>query len=119
MSEPFDGWEDGDLDGDDRYDDPEELYDEDDLDDDDDLDEDDLEEDEEDFDEDAGPELIDAVAVSCPYCNAEVELVVDPVGGEHQEYVEDCEVCCQPWTVRVTIGRDGVESVELSTQDES
>ncbi len=65
-----------------------------------------------------GRELIDAVAVSCPYCNAEVELVVDPVGGENQEYVEDCEVCCQPWTVRVTIGRDGVDSVEVSTLDE-
>jgi hypothetical protein len=30
-----------------------------------------------------------------------VEISVDPGGGSTQEYVEDCEVCCNPWQVSV------------------
>lgn len=42
-----------------------------------------------------------AALVCCPYCGAQVEITLDPGGEEEQEYVEDCEVCCQPWSVRV------------------
>ncbi len=63
-------------------------------------------------------ELTQATLVWCPYCGVEVEFVVDPTGGPAQEYVEDCEVCCQPWTVRVTLDRDGQPSVEVATLDE-
>ncbi len=42
----------------------------------------------------------DTHVVTCPYCNEEVEIYVEPdVKGS---YVQDCEVCCNPWTVRVT-----------------
>lgn len=40
--------------------------------------------------------------VLCPYCAASVTMTLDPGGGPRQEYVEDCEVCCQPWAVTVT-----------------
>ena len=43
---------------------------------------------------------MDAI-VSCPYCGEEVEIGVDPGGGESQVYIEDCPVCCSPWMVRV------------------
>ena len=55
--------------------------------------------------------------VTCPYCGEDVEIFVEPdvVG----TLVQDCEVCCNPWLVRieqdgddryVTIGRaDGSE----------
>lgn len=43
--------------------------------------------------------------VSCPYCGEENEVSLDPGSGEAQEYVEDCQVCCQPW--RVTVEYDG------------
>lgn len=66
--------------------------------------------------EDAG--LAEATLVSCPYCAAPVELLIDPGGGPVQDYVEDCEVCCQPWSVRLTIAPDGAVSVALGTQDE-
>jgi hypothetical protein len=39
--------------------------------------------------------------VTCPYCSETVEISVDPGGGSTQEYVEDCEVCCNPWQVNV------------------
>ncbi len=54
---------------------------------------------------------------SCPYCGAEVEILLDPGGGTTQEYVEDCEVCCRPWQVRVTWSH-GSAVVELRTEDE-
>ena len=38
--------------------------------------------------------------VTCPYCGEEVEIVIEPdVSGS---FVQDCEVCCNPWTVRVS-----------------
>lgn len=54
---------------------------------------------------------------SCPYCGEEVEILVDAGGGDDQEYVEDCEVCCRPWTVRLRwFGSEPV--VELHTEDD-
>ena len=37
--------------------------------------------------------------VTCPYCGSEVELFVE--SDVHGSFVQDCEVCCNPWTVRV------------------
>ena len=39
--------------------------------------------------------------VICPYCGESVTIGVDPGGGSLQQYVEDCEVCCNPWNVTV------------------
>lgn len=55
----------------------------------------------------------------CPYCGERVELLVDPGGGPKQEYVEDCEVCCRPWRVKLRIGAGGGVEVELASLDES
>ena len=52
--------------------------------------------------------------VSCPYCGEAVEITLDPGGGTHQEYVEDCEVSCQPWRVSVQYGIDGGAEVDVS-----
>jgi hypothetical protein len=35
-------------------------------------------------------------AVECPYCGEPVDTWPDPGGGESQEYIEDCSVCCRP-----------------------
>jgi hypothetical protein len=43
--------------------------------------------------------------VTCPYCGEEIQIRIEPdVRGS---FVQDCEVCCNPWTVRVD--RDGDE----------
>ena len=55
-----------------------------------------------------------AAAVYCPYCNETVEISLDPSGGTSQEYVEDCEVCCQPWTVNVQYNEDGTAAVTVN-----
>ena len=41
------------------------------------------------------------ISSQCPHCGAPVSVLVDPGSGPVQEYVEDCEVCCRPWRVRV------------------
>jgi hypothetical protein len=42
----------------------------------------------------------ETVQVLCPYCGERVELFVDATL-PHQQYVEDCEVCCQPMLVAI------------------
>lgn len=42
----------------------------------------------------------------CVYCFEQNEIVVDPSGGMTQEYVEDCQVCCRPNHLRITIHAD-------------
>ena len=69
------------------------------------------------IDGDLDAELNDVVMLSCPYCGESSELFVDPGGGGTQEYVEDCEVCCQPWLVHVTFDGDGQPSVSVTTLD--
>jgi len=46
------------------------------------------------------------------------EIVIDPGGGSAQEYVEDCEVCCQPWSVSVQYREDGSAQVSVEPLDE-
>lgn len=59
-----------------------------------------------------------AVVVHCPYCGESVELLLDPGGGARQDYVEDCEVCCRPWRIRLTFQRDGSPVVDVATLDD-
>jgi hypothetical protein len=64
-------------------------------------------------------ELPDSVAqVHCPYCGEPSEVLLDPGGGPDQAYVEDCQVCCRPWSVRVR-WYGGEASVEVHTEDEA
>jgi len=60
----------------------------------------------------------DISEVICPYCGELVEIALDAGGGAHQEYVEDCHVCCRPWKVRVNYGRDGVANVTVEADDD-
>jgi hypothetical protein len=64
-----------------------------------------------------GSAAMDAV-VYCPYCNESVEITLDPGSGPTQEYVEDCGVCCQPWTVSVHYRADGGADVSVMALDQ-
>ena len=54
--------------------------------------------------------------VTCPYCGETTSISVDPGGGTFQQYVEDCEVCCNPWQVNVRF-TDGIPVVEANQLD--
>jgi hypothetical protein len=54
--------------------------------------------------------------VSCPYCGEAIEIYLEPdVGGQ---FVQDCEVCCNPWLVRVSRSGDD-RDVEVTRADGS
>ena len=54
--------------------------------------------------------------VTCPYCGEEVEVYVEPdVRGQ---FVQDCEVCCNPWLVRV-VRQDGDRYLDVRRGDGS
>ena len=54
--------------------------------------------------------------VLCPYCGEINEISLDPGSGHHQEYVEDCQVCCRPWRVEVTYLPDGTAEVSVEAE---
>lgn len=58
----------------------------------------------------------DEFAVTCPYCGEVLDIYIEPdVGGS---FVQDCEVCCNPW--RVTVERSGDERwVDVTRADGS
>jgi hypothetical protein len=53
----------------------------------------------------------DRAEVQCPYCFEWVEIAVDPQ--TRGLLVEDCQVCCNPWQVRVERDGEGKLSVEV------
>ena len=59
----------------------------------------------------------DTFLVECPYCGEEIEIYVEPdVRGS---FVQDCEVCCNPWLVRMVVdGEDRSASVQRADGSE-
>jgi len=56
----------------------------------------------------------DSFLVTCPYCGEEIELYLEPdVKGE---LVQDCEVCCNPWLIRVSTD-EGERNVQVGRAD--
>ncbi|MEL7145894.1 MAG: CPXCG motif-containing cysteine-rich protein [Bacteroidota bacterium] len=52
----------------------------------------------------------------CPYCGEEISMLVDP-SIPTQQYIEDCEVCCNPIEIRYTVDEEeltafAAESIE-------
>ena len=58
--------------------------------------------------------MSDSFLVSCPYCGEEIELYLEPdVRGD---LVQDCEVCCNPWLIRVLTDQ-GERNVQVTRAD--
>ena len=55
--------------------------------------------------------------VACPHCGEVVLIALDPGSGASQEYVEDCQVCCQPWIVNVVYNDQGLAEVSVTPLD--
>jgi ribosomal protein L31 len=48
----------------------------------------------------------------CDSCGEEIVVPVDLSAGAHQDYVEDCPVCCHPMSLHIEIDPDGEAHVE-------
>ena len=50
---------------------------------------------------------MDEFVITCPYCSEAVEIFIEEdVRGS---FVQDCEVCCNPWLIRVTRSAEGTD----------
>ena len=47
-------------------------------------------------------------SVSCPYCGERIQVLLDP-SVPHQNYIEDCQVCCRPIIFDVTVDEGDVQ----------
>ena len=56
----------------------------------------------------------DLFPVMCPYCGENVEIYLEP--DMTGTFVQDCEVCCNPWQVRITYD-DGERYVDVGRAD--
>jgi hypothetical protein len=58
-----------------------------------------------------GRDAYTTFALTCPWCFEPVDLGVE--ADVQGSFVQDCEVCCHPWTVTVTEDEDGDRIVRL------
>jgi transcription elongation factor Elf1 len=52
--------------------------------------------------------------IDCPYCGERFSTLVEPYDGD-QDYIEDCQVCCQPIEVHIEVGLEG-ENVSVTVR---
>jgi len=57
------------------------------------------------------------VAISCPYCGESITILVDRSAGE-QSYFEDCEVCCRPIQLLITLTSRDEFRVEARSEND-
>jgi cysteine-rich CPXCG protein len=58
----------------------------------------------------------DQFLVSCPYCGEEIEIYLEPdLTGR---VIQDCEVCCNPWQLRIS-GNGDERWIDVSKADGS
>lgn len=55
--------------------------------------------------------------IGCPYCGELIDVLIDP-SVDHQTYIEDCQVCCQPINFDVTINHNGEITIRVSSDYE-
>jgi hypothetical protein len=55
--------------------------------------------------------------ISCPYCGEQISILVDDSLPE-QHYVEDCQVCCRPMVLNVSVDAEGDVMVDARSENE-
>jgi len=53
--------------------------------------------------------------ISCPYCGEFVDIFIE--ADDSGELIQDCEVCCNPWLVRIE-RRTADSRIEVRTLDD-
>jgi transposase-like protein len=64
-----------------------------------------------------GITMRDEASYVCDSCGEEIVIPVDYSAGEHQDFVEDCPVCCRPNVIHLTIDEDDVRVWAEPEQD--
>lgn len=57
--------------------------------------------------------------IHCPCCGESITVFIDDSAGDHQQYTEDCQVCCKPITIDVVLDGEGVPRVSAHSEDDA
>ncbi|WP_262732049.1 MULTISPECIES: CPXCG motif-containing cysteine-rich protein [Gaetbulibacter] len=49
----------------------------------------------------------------CPYCWEEISMLVD-TSQSNQNYIEDCEVCCNPIRLNISVKNNQISGFEAN-----
>ncbi len=61
---------------------------------------------------------LDEKILTCPYCGESITVLIESVGDEISEYIEDCQVCCRPILFSVENSTTGEMVVEVRQENE-
>jgi len=50
----------------------------------------------------------------CPYCWEQISMLID-LSQNHQNYIEDCEICCNPIQLSIAINDQEINSFEAKS----
>jgi hypothetical protein len=62
--------------------------------------------------------MLPTETIECPYCGESIELVIDD-SVDHQQYVEDCSVCCRPINVDVSVDEQSEIHLRCGTDSDA
>jgi len=62
-------------------------------------------------------DLLKSAVISCPYCGESMDIDVD-CSVPQQSYIEDCQVCCRPMTISVSVDDDYGVAVSVQHENE-
>lgn len=60
---------------------------------------------------------LDEKKIDCPYCGETIDILIDSSISQ-QNYIEDCQVCCQPIIFDVAIDTEGDSIVQVFNENE-
>ena len=60
---------------------------------------------------------LESKKIQCPYCGETIDIVID-CSVEQQSYIEDCQVCCRPINIDVSVDQNGQLSVFVTHENE-
>lgn len=60
---------------------------------------------------------LESAFIGCPYCGETIEVLVD-CSVEHNDYIEDCSVCCCPINFTVVCEDGELQYLEARREDE-
>ncbi len=61
--------------------------------------------------------VIETKNIECPYCGEVIEILLD-CSVSHQSYIEDCQVCCRPININMSLDERGELSVIVTHENE-
>ncbi|TVO69021.1 MAG: CPXCG motif-containing cysteine-rich protein [Sedimenticola selenatireducens] len=62
-------------------------------------------------------ELIQEQTIACPYCGEDIQILLDCSVPE-QEYIEDCQVCCRPIIITLSLSDEQITALNVRCEDD-